>query len=56
MANSYRITAYCPRREETFNWTTGKRGVDRLKEMIKAEGLTKIKVEEILTPASQDKE
>lgn len=43
---SYKITAYCPRREQQFEWTTGKKGLERLKELIKAEGLVKIKVYE----------
>ena len=43
---SYKITAYCPRREQLFEWTTGKKGLERLKELIKAEGLVKIKVYE----------
>jgi hypothetical protein len=44
---NYKISAYCPRRQKTFNWTTGLRGIERLKMMIKAEGLIRIKVIEI---------
>lgn len=43
---SYKVTAYCPRREQVFEWATGKKGLERLKELIKAEGLIKIKVYE----------
>lgn len=42
----YKITAYCPRREQVFEWTTGKRGIERLKKLIKLEGLVKIKIYE----------
>lgn len=43
--STYHITAYCPRRKQTFTWITGKRGEEKLVELIKKEGLIKIKVE-----------
>lgn len=44
---TYRVTAYCKRREQWFGWQTGKRGLDKLLDLIKKEGLVKLKVTEI---------